>query len=116
MDVWFDSGSSWAGRVQEHAETDLGLSFHADLYLEGSNQHRGWFKSSLLTSVAVNVGLAPYTAVLTHGFVLDEKGLEMSIILGNVVDPLLVIEGGNKKKLEPAYGSDVLQLWMASVD
>ena len=116
MDVWFDSGSSWAGVVQECAGRDLGMSFPADLYLEGSNQRGGWFQSSLLTSVAVNGGLAPYKAVLTHRFVLDEKGFEMSKILGNVVDPLLVIEGGNKKKLEPAYGAGVLRLWMARVD
>ena len=116
MDVWFDSGSLWAGMVQECAERDLGLSFPANLYLEGSNQHRRCFQSSLLTSVAVNGGLAPYKAVLTHRFVLDEKGFEMSKSLGNVVDPLLVIKGGNKKKLEPAYGADVLRLWVASVD
>merc|ERR1711966_476373 len=116
MDVWFDSGSSWAGVVQERAEKELGLSFPADLYLEGSDQHRGWFQSSLLTSVAANKGQAPYKAVLTHGFVLDEKGFKMSKSLGNVVNPLQVIEGGNNKKLEPAYGADVLRLWAASVD
>ncbi|KAL7458643.1 hypothetical protein ACHAWC_010253 [Mediolabrus comicus] len=116
MDVWFDSGSSWAGVVQERAEKEMGLSFPADVYLEGSDQHRGWFQSSLLTSVAANKGQAPYKAVLTHGFVLDEKGFKMSKSLGNVVDPLQVIEGGNNKKLEPAYGADVLRLWVASVD
>lgn len=116
MDVWFDSGSSWAGVVQERAAEKLGLRYPADLYLEGSDQHRGWFQSSLLTSVAANKGQAPYKAVLTHGFVLDEKGFKMSKSLGNVVDPLLVIEGGNNKKLEPAYGADVLRLWVASVD
>lgn len=115
MDVWFDSGSSWAGVVQERAEKELGLSFPADIYLEGSDQHRGWFQSSLLTSVAAS-GQAPYKAVLTHGFVLDEKGFKMSKSLGNVVNPLLVIEGGNNKKEEPAYGADVLRLWVASVD
>jgi isoleucyl-tRNA synthetase len=111
MDVWFDSGSSWAGVTKARDE----LGFPADLYLEGSDQHRGWFQSSLLTSTAVN-GHAPYKTVLTHGFVLDEKGFKMSKSLGNVVDPLLVIEGGNNKKLEPAYGADVLRLWVASVD
>ena len=116
MDVWFDSGTSWAGVVQERAEKELGLSYPADLYLEGSDQHRGWFQSSLLTSVAANKGQAPYKAVLTHGFVLDEKGFKMSKSLGNVVNPLQVIEGGNNKKLEPAYGADVLRLWVASVD
>merc|ERR1712157_343723 len=116
MDVWFDSGSSWAGVVQERAAKEMGLNFPADIYLEGSDQHRGWFQSSLLTSVAANEGQAPYKAVLTHGFVLDEKGFKMSKSLGNVVDPLQVIEGGNNKKLEPAYGADVLRLWVASVD
>ena len=111
MDVWFDSGSSWAGVAKARGE----LAYPADLYLEGSDQHRGWFQSSLLTSVAVN-NQAPYKAVLTHGFVLDEKGFKMSKSLGNVIDPLLVIEGGNNKKLEPAYGADVLRLWVASVD
>lgn len=116
MDVWFDSGSSWAGVVQERATKEMGLRYPADLYLEGSDQHRGWFQSSLLTSVAANKGQAPYKAVLTHGFVLDEKGFKMSKSLGNVVNPLQVIEGGNNKKLEPAYGADVLRLWVASVD
>mmetsp|Transcript_17429 Transcript_17429/g.34972 ORF Transcript_17429/g.34972 Transcript_17429/m.34972 type:complete len:1089 (-) Transcript_17429:1479-4745(-) len=116
MDVWFDSGSSWAGVVKQRAEDEMGLSFPADIYLEGSDQHRGWFQSSLLTSVAANKGQAPFKAVLTHGFVLDEKGFKMSKSLGNVVNPLQVIEGGNNKKLEPAYGADVLRLWVASVD
>eukprot|EP00531_Pseudo-nitzschia_arenysensis_P000513 CAMPEP_0116145042 /NCGR_PEP_ID=MMETSP0329-20121206/16358_1 /TAXON_ID=697910 /ORGANISM="Pseudo-nitzschia arenysensis, Strain B593" /LENGTH=1035 /DNA_ID=CAMNT_0003640573 /DNA_START=75 /DNA_END=3178 /DNA_ORIENTATION=- len=111
MDVWFDSGSSWAGVASEREELD----YPADMYLEGSDQHRGWFQSSLLTSVAVN-DQAPYKTVLTHGFVLDEKGFKMSKSLGNVIDPLYVIEGGNNKKLEPAYGADVLRLWVASVD
>ena len=69
MDVWFDSGTSWAGVVQSRGE----LSYPADVYLEGSDQHRGWFQSSLLTSVATQ-GKAPFKKVLTHGFVLDEKG------------------------------------------
>lgn len=116
MDVWFDSGSSWAGVVQERASKEMGLQFPADLYLEGSDQHRGWFQSSLLTSVAANKGQAPYKAVLTHGFVLDEKGFKMSKSLGNVVNPLQIIDGGNNRKLEPAYGADVLRLWVASVD
>ena len=87
----------------------------ADLYLEGSDQHRGWFQSSLLTSVAAT-GVAPYKKVLTHGFVLDEKGYKMSKSLGNVVDPRLVINGGKDLKAQPAYGADVLRLWVASVD
>nr|WP_225867287.1 isoleucine--tRNA ligase [Cyanobium sp. PCC 7001] len=110
MDVWFDSGSSWAGVLQER-----GLRYPADLYLEGSDQHRGWFQSSLLTSVAVN-GEAPYRRVLTHGFTLDEKGRKMSKSLGNVVDPAVLVEGGRNEKQEPAYGADVLRLWVSSVD
>ena len=110
MDVWFDSGSSWAGVVNAR-----GLAFPADLYLEGSDQHRGWFQSSLLTGVA-SKGQAPYKHVLTHGFVLDEKGTKMSKSIGNVVDPLTIIEGGGNKKQKPAYGADVLRLWVASVD
>lgn len=111
MDVWFDSGSSWAGVARDRKE----LAYPADMYLEGSDQHRGWFQSSLLTSVASN-NQAPYKTVLTHGFVLDEKGYKMSKSLGNVVDPKDIIEGGNNKKKNPAYGADVLRLWVASVD
>ncbi|WP_413404030.1 MULTISPECIES: isoleucine--tRNA ligase [unclassified Synechococcus] len=111
MDVWFDSGSSWAA-VSNQKET---LHYPADLYLEGSDQHRGWFQSSLLTSVAVN-GHAPYQRVLTHGFALDERGRKMSKSLGNVVDPMVIIEGGKNQKQEPAYGADVLRLWVSSVD
>jgi len=111
MDVWFDSGSSWAGVVKTREE----LAYPADLYLEGSDQHRGWFQSSLLTSVAAE-GQAPYKTVLTHGFVMDEKGYKMSKSLGNVVSPALIIEGGNNKKQQPAYGADVLRLWVATVD
>jgi len=111
MDVWFDSGSSWAGVAESRDE----LAYPADMYLEGSDQHRGWFQSSLLTSVANN-NIAPYKTVLTHGFVLDEKGFKMSKSLGNVVDPMTVINGGNNKKKEPAYGADVLRLWVANCD
>ena len=119
MDVWFDSGSSWAGvlgGLGDGGERDsTALNYPADLYLEGSDQHRGWFQSSLLTSVAVN-GHAPYKQVLTHGFVLDEKGRKMSKSLGNVVDPTVLVEGGPNEKKEPAYGADVLRLWVSSVD
>jgi len=111
MDVWFDSGSSWAAVAAARPR----LGYPVDLYLEGSDQHRGWFQSSLLTSVAAN-GVAPYKSVLTHGFVLDEKGYKMSKSLGNVVDPRSVIEGGANKKAQPAYGADVLRLWVASVN
>ncbi len=110
MDVWFDSGSSWASVLQQR-----GLPYPADLYLEGSDQHRGWFQSSLLTSVAVN-GHAPYKTVLTHGFTVDEKGIKMSKSIGNVVEPAVVILGGKNQKEEPPYGADVLRLWVSSVD
>ncbi len=120
MDVWFDSGSSWAGVlgglvVRDAPGGEPPLNYPADLYLEGSDQHRGWFQSSLLTSVAVN-GHAPYRRVLTHGFTLDEKGRKMSKSLGNVVDPAVLVEGGKNEKQEPAYGADVLRLWVSSVD
>ena len=117
MDVWFDSGSSWAGVLQGLAadQDKDDLKYPADLYLEGSDQHRGWFQSSLLTSVAVN-GHAPYRRVLTHGFALDEKGRKMSKSLGNVVDPAVIVEGGKNQKQEPAFGADVLRLWVSSVD
>ncbi|MCC5616084.1 isoleucine--tRNA ligase [Nostoc sp. CHAB 5836] len=111
MDVWFDSGSSWAAVTKQRPE----LHYPADMYLEGSDQHRGWFQSSLLTSVAVN-DIAPYKTVLTHGFVLDEQGRKMSKSEGNVVDPNTIIEGGKNKKEEPPYGADVLRLWVSSVD
>ncbi|HEY9897250.1 MAG TPA: class I tRNA ligase family protein, partial [Candidatus Sericytochromatia bacterium] len=111
MDVWFDSGSSWAAVAEQRPE----LKYPADLYLEGSDQHRGWFQSSLLTSVAVN-NCAPYKTVLTHGFVLDEQGYKMSKSLGNVVDPMVILKGGKNQKEEPPYGADVLRLWVSSVD
>lgn len=111
MDVWFDSGSSWAAVVKQRQ----GMRYPVDIYLEGSDQHRGWFQSSLLTSVAVN-GYAPYKIVLTHGFALDEQGRKMSKSLGNVVDPYIIIEGGKNQKEDPAYGADVLRLWVSSVD
>lgn len=111
MDVWFDSGSSWAAVAQQRPE----LKYPVEMYLEGSDQHRGWFQSSLLTSVAVN-GHAPYKTVLTHGFALDEQGRKMSKSLGNVVDPAVIINGGKNQKQEPPYGADVLRLWVSSVD
>ncbi|WP_255439575.1 isoleucine--tRNA ligase [Synechococcus sp. LTW-R] len=118
MDVWFDSGSSWAGvlgGIEGASSRAPQLQYPADLYLEGSDQHRGWFQSSLLTSVAVN-GQAPYKRVLTHGFTLDEKGRKMSKSLGNVVDPAVLVSGGKNQKQEPPYGADVLRLWVSSVD
>jgi isoleucyl-tRNA synthetase len=124
MDVWFDSGTSWAGVLQASQQlspttaevpTAGALNYPADLYLEGSDQHRGWFQSSLLTSVAAQ-GRAPYKTVLTHGFVLDEKGRKMSKSLGNVMDPAVIISGGPNLKEQPAYGADTLRWWVSSVD
>jgi isoleucyl-tRNA synthetase len=111
MDVWFDSGSSWAAVAKQREE----LCYPADLYLEGSDQHRGWFQSSLLTSVATN-GCAPYKTVLTHNFIVDEQGRKMSKSLGNGIDPMEVIEGGKNQQKDPAYGADVLRLWVSSAD
>ena len=105
MDVWFDSGSSHFA-VLDEPEFWPDLSWPADLYLEGSDQHRGWFNSSLSTSVAVT-GKPPYRAVLTHGFLVDEQGRKMSKSLGNVVDPAKVIK---------QMGADILRLWVSSAD
>lgn len=102
MDVWFDSGSSHMAVLEQRPE----LRWPADLYLEGSDQHRGWFNSSLCTSVAIR-GKAPYRAVLTHGFVVDEEGRKMSKSLGNVVYPQDLID---------QFGADVLRLWVTSAD
>ncbi|MDH7497028.1 MAG: isoleucine--tRNA ligase [Syntrophomonadaceae bacterium] len=102
MDVWFDSGSSHKAVL----ETRPDLRWPADMYLEGSDQHRGWFNSSLSTAVAVT-GQAPYRIVLTHGFLVDEQGRKMSKSLGNVVDPLAIIE---------QMGADILRLWVSSAD
>jgi isoleucyl-tRNA synthetase len=102
MDVWFDSGSSHEAVLRERED----LSWPADLYLEGSDQYRGWFNSSLSTSVAVH-GRAPYKAVLSHGFTLDGEGRKMSKSLGNVIAPQQVID---------KLGADILRLWVASVD
>lgn len=143
MDVWFDSGSSWQGVLRQR-----GLAHPADLYLEGSDQPRGWFQSSLLTSLACT-GAAPYRALTMHGFVLDEEGRKMSKSLGNVVSPSSVLHGTaatsapksdnhtnnksdrnakkrNKSKGQPrttattttmpAYGVDVLRMWVAATD
>ncbi|WP_371869335.1 isoleucine--tRNA ligase [Anaeromyxobacter diazotrophicus] len=101
LDVWWDSGSSWAAVAERR-----GMGVPVDLYLEGSDQHRGWFHSSLLTSMAVR-GSAPYKAVLTHGFVLDAQGKAMSKSVGNTVAPEEVLK---------KYGADVLRLWVASTD
>jgi len=102
LDVWFDSGVSHAV-VLKHTH---GLVWPADLYLEGSDQHRGWFQSTLLASLTAGHGI-PYRSVLTHGFVVDEKGRKMSKQLGNVVAPQEVID---------KYGADVLRLWVSAED
>ncbi|WP_420138761.1 isoleucine--tRNA ligase [Sphingomonas sp.] len=102
LDVWFDSGSTHAFTI----EARYGEGVRADLYLEGSDQHRGWFQSSLLESCGTR-GVAPYKAVLTHGFALDGQGRKMSKSQGNVVDPLKII---------PESGADILRLWVASTD
>ncbi|KAM8946667.1 isoleucine--tRNA ligase, mitochondrial isoform 3-T3 [Pelodytes ibericus] len=105
LDIWFDSGTSWAN-VLEDAEQ------RADVYLEGKDQLGGWFQSSLLTSVAAR-NKAPYRNVIVHGFTLSEKGEKMSKSVGNVVDPDVVINGGADKAKEPGYGADVLRWWVA---
>lgn len=113
MDVWFDSGTSWTLLTpQNHGR------FRANVCIEGTDQHRGWFQSQLLTSVAANPdgGQAPYGALITHGMVLDENGKKMSKSLGNVLSPRTIILGGENKRKQPAYGVDVLRLWCATVD
>ncbi len=102
LDVWFDSGSTHAAVLKQRPE----LAHPADLYLEGSDQHRGWFQSSLLTGCASD-GHAPYKALLTHGFVVDGKGHKMSKSKGNVIAP---------QKVMDQYGADILRLWVATTD
>ncbi len=104
LDVWFDSGCTHAFVLESDEWPEL--QSPADLYLEGSDQHRGWFQSSLLESCGTR-GRAPYKAVLTHGFTMDPKGMKMSKSLGNTVDPLKVME---------QYGADIIRLWALSVD
>ena len=102
MDVWFDSGSTWAAVAAERPY----LKYPADLYLEGGDQYRGWFQSSMLTSIAVN-GVAPYHQIATHGWTVDGEGKAMHKSLGNAVSPDEVIKD---------YGADLLRLWVASAD
>ena len=102
LDVWFDSGTTHASILKKRED----LSYPADLYLEGSDQHRGWFQSSLLTGCAID-GRAPYESLLTHGFVVDGSGHKMSKSKGNVVAP---------QKVMDQYGADILRLWVASTD
>ena len=102
LDVWFDSGVSHACVLKQRAD----LQYPADLYLEGSDQHRGWFQSSLLTGCAID-GRAPYRALLTHGFVVDSKGHKMSKSSGNGIEP---------QEVMGTFGADILRLWVASSD
>jgi isoleucyl-tRNA synthetase len=102
LDVWFDSGVSYAAVLEQRDD----LSAPADLYLEGSDQHRGWFQSSLLASVGTR-GIPPYKSVLTHGFVVDNKGRKMSKSEGNVIAPEEIVKG---------YGAEILRLWVAAED
>ncbi|WP_037585205.1 isoleucine--tRNA ligase [Stenoxybacter acetivorans] len=102
LDVWFDSGSTHAAVLRRREE----LAWPADLYLEGSDQHRGWFQSSMLTGCAT-AGRAPYKQLLTHGFVVDGNGQKMSKSLGNVIAP---------QKINDTLGADILRLWVASTD
>ncbi len=111
LDVWFDSGCTHAFVLESGRWPDLTrptdyIGPWADLYLEGSDQHRGWFQSSLLQSCGTR-GHAPYKAVLTHGFTMDQKGMKMSKSLGNTVDPI---------KLMETYGADIIRLWALTVD
>ena len=102
MDVWFDSGSTWAAVCEERDY----LKYPADLYLEGGDQYRGWFQSSMLTSIATN-GVAPYKQIVTHGWTVDGEGKAMHKSLGNAVGPEEVIKD---------YGADMLRLWVSSAD
>ena len=101
LDVWFDSGTTWFGVMQAY-----GIPLPADVYLEGSDQHRGWFQSSLLTSLAYN-GVPPYRKIVTHGFLTDESGKKMSKSLGNVIEPESIVG---------KYGVDTLRLWVCYSD
>jgi isoleucyl-tRNA synthetase len=103
LDVWFDSGTTHFSVLQQDAKR---FHFPADMYLEGSDQHRGWFHSSLLASCAMH-GQAPYRQVLTHGFTVDAKGMKMSKSVGNVIAPI---------KITNTLGADILRLWVASTD
>ncbi|KAF8512558.1 tRNA synthetases class I-domain-containing protein [Hysterangium stoloniferum] len=139
MDVWFDSGTAWtllAGNLPSRIDDIEGKKMRtiADVCLEGSDQHRGWFQSLLLTTVGVSnqtagsttseqslnisdtIPARPYATIITHGFVLDKNGKKMSKSLGNVISPMTIVHGGKNTKEAPAYGADVLRLWAATVD
>ncbi|KAF8500223.1 tRNA synthetases class I-domain-containing protein [Russula emetica] len=114
MDVWFDSGSSWSFLPDRKDGQP-----RADVCVEGSDQHRGWFQSQLLTAVgtaeADRKAIAPYRTLLTHGMVLDANGKKMSKSLGNIISPMTIVKGGVDSK-QPAYGADTLRLWAATVE
>ena len=129
MDVWFDSGTAWSTLEDLYASqaqngTQLNRTFGSDVCLEGTDQHRGWFQSLLLTSLGAATSdarkrTAPYSTLITHGMVLDEQGKKMSKSLGNIVSPRAVIHGGagkGKGKDDKAYGTDILRLWVATVE
>jgi isoleucyl-tRNA synthetase len=114
MDVWFDSGTSWSilaemgvGRDRSYAE---GRRFDADLCLEGSDQHRGWFQSQLLTAIGCRTpgedAVSPYASLITHGMVLDEKGKKMSKSLGNIISPMTIVHGSSVRPLSPSLSTD----------
>ncbi|RDB30371.1 Isoleucine--tRNA ligase [Hypsizygus marmoreus] len=120
MDVWFDSGTSWSILSEAGLGREGGRKFLADVCLEGSDQHRGWFQSQLLTAIGSASTeaerVSPYGTLITHGMVLDQAGKKMSKSLGNIISPLTVVLGGKDKKKEPAYGADTLRLWAATVE
>lgn len=133
MDVWFDSGSSWTqldiGSENENSgpgkgAIDVEPENVADLYIEGTDQHRGWFQSSLLTYVAYSYDskyelVAPYKSLITHGFTLDRFGKKMSKSMGNVISPMDIIQGAaisNRSKKQTSLGADLLRLWVANCD
>lgn len=120
IDVWFDSGSSWSHvRDEVGAEREAAGKPLTDVYLEGVDQHRGWFQSSLLTAIATapegSPPRAPYAEVITHDFVVDKRSNKMSKSLGNVIHPLFLINGGVKKN-DVAFGTDPLRFWAAQAD
>jgi isoleucyl-tRNA synthetase len=106
MDVWFDSGTSWS-----MLQDSQGNKKQADIYLEGTDQHRGWFQSSLLTSVAVQE-ISPFKTLITHGFVLDKDNTKMSKSLGNIISPQHIVDG--KRGGQFKGGVDGLRMWVAS--
>ncbi|TDL24631.1 isoleucyl-tRNA synthetase [Rickenella mellea] len=126
MDVWFDSGTAWT--LLRDAGVRSASGAFADVCLEGSDQHRGWFQSLLLTATAASgdglqqsapgqeSAARPYATLITHGMVLDEDGRKMSKSEGNVISPMVIVKGGQNKDKEPAYGADVLRFWVASCD